>query len=172
MDLSDIKTRKDFCKIINRMGYKIGVEVGVCQAINASWLLDNSSLEVLYGVENWSVRSCKRCRSAAEAKMLPYGDRFVWKVGNSTEEADKFKDNSIDFLYIDGDHRYKAVLADMQKWYPKVRAGGFFGGHDYVVARKCGVIPAVDEFFAKLGRNFLLTDKDFEDTNISFWIIK
>lgn len=172
MKISDVKTRKDFVKIINRIGLKVGVEVGVCRGLNASWILENSFLRVLYGVENWSVKNCHKCRKETEDVMEKYGDRFVWRVGNSSDEADKFEDNSIHFLYIDGDHRYKSVIKDIRKWYPKVRKGGFFGGHDYVEAKKCGVIRAVDEFFGEIKRDFFLVDQDCKETNTSFWMIK
>ncbi len=36
----------------------------------------------------------------------------------------------LDFVYIDGDHRYEAVKADIQAWLPHVRAGGIIAGHD------------------------------------------
>ena len=42
-------------------------------------------------------------------------------------------DESLDFVYIDGDHHYTNVLADIRAWWPKVRSGAFLGGHDYYV---------------------------------------
>jgi hypothetical protein len=172
MIFDGIHTRKDFVKIIDSREYEKCVEVGICKGNNSAWLLDNSKLNVLYGVENWSVRNCKKCREETEERMAKYGRRFQWKVGASLDMADQFEDNSIDFLYIDGDHRYKDISKDIKKWYPKVRLGGFFGGHDYVVARKCGVIQAVDEFFESIDRQFSLTNPELDEENISFWMIK
>lgn len=40
----------------------------------------------------------------------------------------------IDFLFIDGDHRYEAVVADWEAWAPHVAAGGFVALHDARVA--------------------------------------
>jgi cephalosporin hydroxylase len=42
-------------------------------------------------------------------------------------------DRSLDFVYIDGNHGYEAVLDDLAAWSPKVRTGGFISGHDYRV---------------------------------------
>ncbi len=42
-----------------------------------------------------------------------------------------FSDNSLDFVYIDANHSYKCVTGDLDAWYPKVRVGGYVGGHDY-----------------------------------------
>lgn len=43
----------------------------------------------------------------------------------------KFKDNSIDFMFIDGDHRYSQFKKDFENWYPKMVDGGIFTGHDF-----------------------------------------
>lgn len=51
---------------------------------------------------------------------------------NWSEEASKFfKNEELDFVYIDGDHNYEAVLNDLKCWSMKIREGGFLGGHDY-----------------------------------------
>jgi predicted O-methyltransferase YrrM len=40
-------------------------------------------------------------------------------------------DESLDLIYVDGDHRYEAVVADIQGWKPKLRKGGVLAGHDW-----------------------------------------
>lgn len=70
----------------------------------------------------------------------------------SSTAANTFKDNSIDVVYLDGDHKYEAVAADIQAWWPKVRAGGILAGHDYIErshVEEFGVIPAVQEFLQR-----------------------
>jgi len=37
---------------------------------------------------------------------------------------------TVDLLFIDGDHRYPAVRSDIALWTPKVRPGGLVCGHD------------------------------------------
>lgn len=51
----------------------------------------------------------------------------------STNAAQQFSSNSLDFVYIDGDHSYKAVTSDLESWFDKVRSGGLVSGDDYVV---------------------------------------
>ena len=47
-------------------------------------------------------------------------------------EASKLYDNeSIDFVFIDAAHDYDNVRADISAWLPKVKSGGYIGGHDY-----------------------------------------
>ncbi|MFP3344628.1 class I SAM-dependent methyltransferase, partial [Halomonas sp. SIMBA_159] len=42
---------------------------------------------------------------------------------NSEEVASEFRDNSIDLIYIDGDHTYEGVKKDIQAWISKVKLG-------------------------------------------------
>jgi predicted O-methyltransferase YrrM len=54
-----------------------------------------------------------------------------------------FPDGSFDFIFIDADHSYEGVRADITNYYPKVRKGGILAGHDY--AHSESVRRAVDE---------------------------
>jgi hypothetical protein len=59
---------------------------------------------------------------------------------------------SLDFVYIDASHDYESVKQDLACWWPKVKFGGMFAGHDYFEHYeyvKFGIIEAVDEFAAK-----------------------
>ena len=68
--------------------------------------------------------------------------------GNSKLVHDQFEDESIDFLFIDGDHSYESIKQDIFLWYPKVKIGGIISGHDYVDGLGYGVIQAVKECFS------------------------
>ena len=50
-----------------------------------------------------------------------------------------------DVVYIDGDHSYEAVRADIAAYSGKLAAGGWLCGHDYHAGYP-GVIQAVDEW--------------------------
>jgi len=69
--------------------------------------------------------------------------------------ATQFADQSFDFVFVDGDHRYEGVRRDIVAWQPKVRLGGMLCGHDYT-PRYPGVMQAVDE----IGRR-VITGEDY-----------
>lgn len=63
---------------------------------------------------------------------------------SSLEAAQKFKDNSLDFVFIDASHEYEDVKKDIEAWLPKVKPGGILAGHDYDSFWP-GVVRAVNE---------------------------
>ena len=56
-----------------------------------------------------------------------------------------FKDESLDFVYIDANHGYESTKEDIREWSKKVKKGGIVSGHDYVKKNGYGVIEAVGE---------------------------
>lgn len=54
--------------------------------------------------------------------------------------------DTLDMVFLDGDHSYEAVRDDIAAWSPLLRAGGLLCGHDYA-PRWEGVRRAVDEAF-------------------------
>lgn len=61
--------------------------------------------------------------------------------------AEEFDNNSVDVLFIDGDHSYKGVSADINAWLPKVKQCGKVLFHDY--GSYDGVTQAVDNVIAQ-----------------------
>ncbi len=50
---------------------------------------------------------------------------------NSENASKKFNDNYFDYIYIDGEHSYKAVIKDLKSWYPKLKINGKIFGDDF-----------------------------------------
>lgn len=63
----------------------------------------------------------------------------------SVRAARCYDDGELAFVFIDGEHTYDAVSADIAAWKPKVMAGGVLAGHDYDQITDPGVVAAVDE---------------------------
>ena len=68
--------------------------------------------------------------AAANLRAAGVEDRVTLLQGDSACTAVHFLDGSVDFVFIDADHRYAAVKSDILAWLPKVRAGGMIAGHD------------------------------------------
>jgi len=49
----------------------------------------------------------------------------------SQSAAELIGNDSLDLVFIDGDHRPESVLADVSAWYPKVKEGGILCGDDF-----------------------------------------
>ena len=58
-----------------------------------------------------------------------YSDIIVPLRGPSVDVAKTFE-HSIDFLFIDGDHSYDGVKADVDNWFPKLKPGAVVLFHD------------------------------------------
>ncbi len=87
-------------------------------------------------------------------------------IKGRTDSINTFPDNYFDWVYIDADHRYKAVKNDLENCYPKVKPGGYIIGDDYLDASYkdmiWGVIEAVDEFVKTHEiKNFEVFDTQF-----------
>jgi len=51
-------------------------------------------------------------------------------------------------VFIDADHSYEAVKADINAWYPKVKVGGYLCGHDFILGNPEDTVnKAVTEIF-------------------------
>ena len=66
---------------------------------------------------------------------------------DSVSAAKLYKNKSLEFVFIDGAHDFEAVYNDIDAWYPKVKNGGFIGGHDY---DNKNVREAVNKYFFNL----------------------
>ena len=67
----------------------------------------------------------------------------------SATAASQFAERYFDWVYIDGDHSYEAVLNDLKACYPKVKPEGFICLDDYDFSDEHGqksVRAAIDSF--------------------------
>lgn len=76
-----------------------------------------------------------------------FGDRTTILRLPSLEAIQQFQSNSLDLVFIDGDHSYEAVTADIQAWLPILRDTGILAGHDYDAKEFPTVRQAVHDAF-------------------------
>jgi len=69
--------------------------------------------------------------------------------GQSTQVA-KLWELPLDFIFIDADHSYEAVKADLQAWLKHLKPTGIIAGHDYNVPQFPGVTKAVNEILKEV----------------------
>lgn len=67
--------------------------------------------------------------------------------GDSVAWATAFADESLDLVYLDSDHGYDHVKAEIEAWWPKVKPDGYLAGHDFQADPGVEVIRAVCERF-------------------------
>lgn len=156
--LKKVKRELFFTNKINEMNFKVGVEVGTDKGYFANVLLSSSNLDILYCVDLYpdnlfGITDGQDRFIEAKSALSNYvnNGRAVFKIGESAEVSKRFEDGSVDFCYIDADHSYDFIVADLKAWYPKVKPGGVLSGHDYKSLKKCGVERAVNEFCEEHG---------------------
>ena len=160
-----MKNRTELAKEFAYRGYTKGAEIGVYVGYYSRVLLDTITNLKLLCVDSWAKRTWReRALPLAKETLLRYANVRIIR-GNSVDVAKTIEDNSLDFVFIDADHSYEAVKADLLAWVPKVRSGGIVSGHDYYESRsgKLGVIPAVNEYVEENGYILWLTEWDKEN---------
>jgi hypothetical protein len=134
---------KDF--INKNKDLKIGVEVGVAFGSNMKVLLEGTDLEKLFGVDpyvidTWDLSGTldvnleyggfDSLHDHVVELLKPYGTRCKLIRMTSEEASKKFKDESLDFVFIDGNHY--DIENDIKYWESKVRDDGYIMGHDWM----------------------------------------
>ena len=157
----------------------IGVEIGVDRGFNSAMMLTQLPTLTLYcvdpyermythinGTDELTRENVIARRNFSIDLLSMFGEERCKRVfKHSVEAAKDFQDNYFDYIYIDADHHYQPIKADLDAWYPKLKVGGVFGGHDYTLG--CfGVLNAVNEFYGKKGVQFNTAP------NGDFWSVK
>jgi len=85
-----------------------------------------------YDINDRASQQCpmKFVFDAFQERVSPFKN-VLYSRGKSLDALELFKDGELDLVYIDGDHRYEGVLADLKGWRKKLREGGIMAGHDW-----------------------------------------
>lgn len=132
--------RIDLAKLFAELGFTTGAEIGVEAGIYSEILCQANPQLKLYCIDPWKAYHGYR-EHVTQAKLenlyeetlkrlKPYNCKIVRKF---SEEAHlDFPNESLDFVYIDGNHEFLHVAQDLTFWSPKVKKGGIVAGDDYI----------------------------------------
>lgn len=131
--------RKNLARLFRKLGYKVGVEIGVARGIFSEILCKCNPKMKLYSIdpykvyddypEDYSKECMKKRYKEAKERLANYNCKLVRKY--SMNAIEDFDDESLDFVHIDGNHEFQFVTNDIAEWSKKVRTGGIISGHDF-----------------------------------------
>jgi hypothetical protein len=134
--------RNHFGHLLNFLGLTgSGVEVGVLFGHYSRELLRTWRGEKLYLVDPWrpvddytdtaSRYDMEEVFHAMLENVTPYRERVSVCRSTSAEAVKNHVNSSLDYVYIDANHKYDHIIEDMNLWWPKVKNGGILCGHDF-----------------------------------------
>jgi len=159
-------------QFIKDNGFRAVAEIGVAEGWTAEHVINESDLDLYVMVER-SLTGCNEVLYDVMRRTDVPGD---WSISQkpaalmrmeSVSAAKYIADGCLDLVYIDADHCYESVKADIINWLPKVRMDGIICGHDYdPTGNFTGLILAVHEV---LGDITLVLDTAGGDNNHVWW---
>ena len=160
-------SRDDLPKLFIEMGFKVGAEIGVCKGEYTEKFcelgLEMNAIDPWMAYGGYENSSAHQNESEINYKttvdrLSKYTNCKIIKK-NSMDASSDFKNNSLDFVYIDGNHDFKHVAQDIYEWTNKIKSGGIVAGHDYTYFRAksllgvCDVIPVVNAYTSAFNIN-------------------
>lgn len=135
--------RVGLAKLFAELNFRKGAEVGVDRGAFSEILRQTNPQLQLFSIDAWSTSAFEDPRNSSPAMQKQYEDHYQdarrrlasynCKIirKKSLDAVKDFNDNSLDFVYIDSNHNFVEVAADIYRWEKKVKPGGIISGHDY-----------------------------------------
>ncbi|UCC94819.1 MAG: exostosin family protein [Candidatus Omnitrophota bacterium] len=147
-------------KIVEERKVRVGVIVNVGFGNEVENMLENTSINRLYGVGR------NNREGATNQRLLRFGDRYR-DIRNHSIDASIDTSEGVDFILINGVLSHNNFCDTLSRWYPKVRAGGIVTGYNYNPRYYKVVYQAVNEFVERLRCQF-----HYEGGQRDLWWIK
>ena len=145
----------------------VGVELGVAAGVFSATLLELGSLTKLYSIDRWSDHHNEVEYQQVLSLLARFGARSEIIRKTFSDALSLFADDSLNFIYIDGyAHTGQEAGGTLRDWWPKVKHGGIFSGHDYT-RRYPQTVSAVNAFAAEHNISISITSED----NFPSWIM-
>lgn len=132
-------SRDELASLFKDLGYKKGAEIGVERGIYSRTLLSLNPELKLYCIdplkvykgyrEHVSQEKMDNFYSEVQCRLQNYNYELIRKF--SMDAVNDFRDEELDFVYIDGNHDFQNTTNDIAEWSKKVRFGGIIAGHDF-----------------------------------------
>ncbi|HEY4412963.1 MAG TPA: class I SAM-dependent methyltransferase [Gaiellaceae bacterium] len=104
------------------------------------------TVDTFAGDPEWSdIATPEDTRAIFERNTAGIGFLRVIQAESVTAAA-QVRDTSIDWVFIDGLHDYRNVVADIRAWGPKMKRSGLMTGHDW---GRAGVTDGVLRWFPR-----------------------
>jgi len=162
-----MKNRADLVRELedNSIVMELGVAAG-CFAIDM--FETNPSIQYI-GIDRWSDHHDETEMYKAIERLHKYKPRVAIMRYSFESALPLFHDEFADLIYIDGyAHTGQDNGKTLDDWYPKLKRGGIFAGHDYCKKYQ-PTIDAVNRFCDKHNLKFnIINDGDHP----SWWIFK
>lgn len=159
-----VETRRHVASMLPKGG--IGAEIGVWKGDFSHVLLDVSQPRCLHLIDPWQASAAPEHKAAwyskangtdMDAVFAGVQSRFADRIAAgsvrlhrapSVQALGTLPDGALDYVYVDGDHSYKSVRADLEISLSKVRRGGAICVDDHRLGKWWGdgVVRAVNEF--------------------------
>lgn len=147
IDIPEMIGAVDLAKLFGELKFNRGVEIGTDQGEYAQVLLMTNPDLALFCIDPWKAEAYEKGEQPesredqsffdnrhieAMNRIQKYAGRVHVLRRSSMDSLEYFDDNSLDFVYIDGNHDFLNVTQDIHHWLKKVKPGGILAGHDYV----------------------------------------
>ncbi len=136
----------------------VGVEIGVQWGVSALAFLKHG-VRFMYLVDPWQNypgsgyaegekwdRIQEEIFQECKSRLRDYDDGRHFAILRMQSDDAKDFIPTVDFVWVDGNHRYQDAKDDLENYWPKIRQGGILCGHDYGEEGSCEVKQAIDKF--------------------------
>lgn len=147
-------TRTDLARLFAERGYTKGAEIGVADGRYSLTLCESIPNLELLCVDPWRAYAGNRRGGPqsqhdsnldkAKQRLAPFNVRL--QRGMSCDVVRDVALESLDFIFVDGNHARSFVAADLAHWAKRVRRSGAISGHDFYEFKGAGVVEAVVDY--------------------------
>ena len=119
---------REMAPLFKELGFKVGAEIGV---LKGQFLKNLCKEFKMFGIDPWDDYDgyndykggdFSGYEKTARDKVKNFECDIIKKT--SMDAVEDFKDESLDFVFIDGNHTLEFVIEDIAAWSKKVKRGG------------------------------------------------